>query len=386
MEFKDDEFRFLMQAILHPFSPIVHSSIHIPHPPTFGYVLSLLIQFSSDPVIVTAYIVCMNLIGLWLLYGLCRRQISTEVALITTTLFASMPWAIVFSRKIWNPDILFPVFMLTLVTLESMVREYRPWKLYVFAVVLALSMQVHLLTLFSIIPILIVAYLLRIPVQKSHGCLAAVLFFAMFLPYISVVFGYSAATSVGGSEQVISSNNHILWWLQTSTGLGFDYLLGQSGFAEFMRLYHLQVTQYIFWVYACIAFSAFIWLVITVPITAKNQWLLVLCCVWGIILSSIITAAQIQSVPHYWAPIIVTIPLCFAIATAKLISIVSPLWKTVLQICVVMIIGTHIVFVGSFYSFLQYHHEDITGDYGKPYVVNQEYWLHTIEQTIMNDE
>ena len=386
MEFKADEFRFLMQAILYPFSPVLHSSIQIPHPPTFGYVLSVLTLVSSDPVTITACIALANLLGLWLLYGICKRQISQEVALISTAIVASMPWAILFSRKIWNPDMIFPFFMLVLITLESLNKKYRPWKLYFFAIVLALSLQVHLLTVLSIIPILIVVYLLKLPIQKSHGCIAVVLFIAAFMPYSFSVFGYSPASSIEATEPIISRSNHILWWLHTSTGLGFDYVLGQSSFAEFMRLYHLEFTQYIFWVYASVAFSSFLWVVVTVPITTKNQWFIVVLCLWAIILSSIITAAQIQSVPHYWAPIIVTVPLCFGIATAKLMSVASVLWKTVIQICIVVVIGTHILFVGSFYSFLLYHSKDITGDYGEPYIVNQEYWLEKIEQTIMNDE
>jgi len=401
MEFKGDEFHFLTQSFLHPFalSQIhdVRSPFPIPHPPSFAYFLAFPASLTVNPVAITASIAWINIVALWMFYGFCRRVFGKNVARISTALLASMPWAVIFSRKIWNPDLVFPCQMLFLISFEHLIRSYKPWKLYVFVVMLVLFLQAHLLSLFSIIPIVIVLSIARLPIQRLHAIKASALFIALFLPYISYIFGtrtggietISHYFSSGGLNMMIMHEN-ILWWAKTSTGLGFDYLLGVDAYQFFLQTYHIQWVPYVFAWYVMAAACGVLWIlsrmmrdIVWYAKDTYPPYLLVLLflTLWSVLLPILLTAANTVGPPHYWVSIIIVLPICFGVLADEALHALPQFFKNILQWGIIVVISCQVFFLFSFYGFLQHHHERITGDYGVPYIFEKQQWEKAIEDS-----
>ncbi len=400
MEFKGDEFHFLTQSFLHPFSLSqiheVRSAVPIPHPPSFAYFLAFPASMTVDPIAVTASIVWVNLIALWMFYAFCRRLFSKDAALISTALLASMPWAVIFSRKIWNPDLVIPLQILFLLGFSSLLRQYKPWKLYLFVVLLVLFLQAHLLSLFSVIPAVAVLLVARLPITRKQSVYAGAIFSALFIPYLSYMFGFADEPSTfvrdtvgfGLSPDIFQQN--LGWWMKTSTGLGFEYLLGESGYTAMLDIYHLSWTPYVFMAYVITAICAFTWVLSKmlkeIFFKKTEQYppsllILLFLVLWGALLPTILTAAQKVAFPHYWVSIIIVLPICFGVVMYNSMRKIPPLLQNILRSAIVLVVGTQVVFMMSFYSFLEHHHEKIAGDYGTPYMFEQSRWERDIENT-----
>ena len=273
-----------------------------------------------------------------------------------------MPWAVIFSRKIWNPDLVIPTQLLFLIAFESLLRSYKPWKLYCFTAALAVYLQVHLLSLLSIIPIIIILAVRRLSIQLSQWMWATTLFVALFSPYIF----FGIASEIAQIPSTLS--------LGVSQGLGFNYLLGDAGYNTFTEQYHLQWVSLSFFIYACIVIAACFW-------TLSDQYLkeprspatsiLGFFAAWSTLLIYVLWQTGTVLIPQYWVSIKIIFPLCFGYAAQKALQALPSLWKTVLQLSILCIIGVQIFFMTSFYDFLEYFPQKITGDYGIPYILQK---------------
>ncbi len=396
MEFKGDEFMFLMESFRDPFAlsqiHAVRSIVPIPHPPMFAYLLALPTSLTVSPIAVTAYIVGLNLLGLWLLHAFCRQVLSKEIALATTTLVASMPWAIIFSRKIWNPDIVFPCEMLFLLALAMLLRSYRPWKLYLFALALAIFLQAHLLSMFSIIPLAAVFWFAKPHIEKTHLKRAGLFLFVLHIPYLAYCLTTDAPTFVG--ERMGSGLNiqlfidNVLWWLNTSTGLGFSYLLGESGYDAFLKTFSLAWAEVVFRMYVLLGVVAYFWCISKTIDSLKRsgaealapyKLMMLFLLVWSVFLLVFLSASNVSSPPHYWVSLMVIIPFCVVLFLHSIARHVLPVFRHVVHGILLIVIATNIVFMLSFYSFLENHHEKITGDYGTPYMFERDSWNERLE-------
>jgi hypothetical protein len=96
------------------------------------------VSVTHNPVLVALFIALVNVAAIPLLFFLLGQFFSSKAALWATALYATALWMIVFPRKIWDPDLLAPFLIITFFFLFSAMRSYAAWKVYVFAVLLAL--------------------------------------------------------------------------------------------------------------------------------------------------------------------------------------------------------------------------------------------------------
>jgi 4-amino-4-deoxy-L-arabinose transferase-like glycosyltransferase len=130
MEFKADEAeacRLALHALGHsetgvgkyfPTSGTV-SSLGFSFPPLFIYVLALPLAFGRNPVAAAGFIAITNVVAVWLSYVAGKLYFSARVGRISAALFALSPWAIVYSRKIWAPNLLPICSCLCLIALHA---------------------------------------------------------------------------------------------------------------------------------------------------------------------------------------------------------------------------------------------------------------------------
>jgi hypothetical protein len=162
-EFKGDELEAVMGGLAAPAQHwwIEHgasSSVHIPLGPAFSYIMGVLTAVSPDVYVITAFILAAN-IAVLLISVLFFAEFSRgrKQFLLCVFLFSMSPYAIIFSRKIWQPN-LFLLFVIPLVLV--ILRVQRNPRLFLpMGVLSSIVVQLHhsgilyipLLALFAVV-------------------------------------------------------------------------------------------------------------------------------------------------------------------------------------------------------------------------------------------
>lgn len=157
IEYKTDEainvFLASRPIFGHPFpSGGTVSSVGIPNPPLFNYLLFPFVIFTTDPKVLTFFIALANVIAIGFWFIFIKRYYGLISAFITSSFFALSPWAILYSRKIWAPDILLPFLIGLLWSSHEIAikNNKKHWIPYTF---LSLSLiQLHQSSLFFLVP------------------------------------------------------------------------------------------------------------------------------------------------------------------------------------------------------------------------------------------
>jgi hypothetical protein len=105
----------------------IMSSNGVPNAPLFTWIVAALWAPVRDPVKAVRLIAIINILSLYPLWRWARRQMSEEAALMTLAIVAVSPFTVIYSRKLWNPDVLVPCVLLVLWGIEWL-RHDRPWR------------------------------------------------------------------------------------------------------------------------------------------------------------------------------------------------------------------------------------------------------------------
>jgi len=146
-EFKGDELEAVLLGLAAPAQHwwIEHgasSSARVPLGPAFSYIMGVLTTVSQDPYVLTAFILAANVVVL-LLSVLFFAEFSRDRKqfFLCVVLFSLSPYAIIFSRKIWQPN-LFLLFVIPLVLL--VVKVHRNPRLFLpIGVLSSIVAQLH---------------------------------------------------------------------------------------------------------------------------------------------------------------------------------------------------------------------------------------------------
>jgi hypothetical protein len=157
-EFKGDELEGIMRGLAAPSQHwwIDHgatASVHIPFGPAFPYIMGLLTSVSPDPYVLTAFILAANIFVLMLAvlffaeFSKDQKQFS-----LCVFLFSLSPYLIIFSRKIWQPNLLL-LFIIPLVLMIA--RVHRSPRLFLpIGLLSSVVVQLHHSGIFYV-PVLI---------------------------------------------------------------------------------------------------------------------------------------------------------------------------------------------------------------------------------------
>ena len=125
------------------------ASAGIMNPPLVEYLIALPMMIRPTLLVAAQFQALLSLGALLLLYLYSARLFNPFVALVATFLFAFNPWAVHYSRFIWNPN---PVPFFSTLLLGSWLlylteREAHPLHLTLAVVALAAATQLHLSSL-----------------------------------------------------------------------------------------------------------------------------------------------------------------------------------------------------------------------------------------------
>lgn len=133
--------RMAREGWLAPFGTV--SSVGVPFLPLGTWLFAIPYLFTRDPLVVTAAVGVVNVAavaGLWLVM---RRRFGGTAALAGGLFLAAAPYAVMYSRGIWQPDLLIPLAVAWLVLVDAVLRKPSAWRLGVLAFLSMATFQVH---------------------------------------------------------------------------------------------------------------------------------------------------------------------------------------------------------------------------------------------------
>jgi 4-amino-4-deoxy-L-arabinose transferase-like glycosyltransferase len=108
-----------------------------------AWLLALPYTLSASPVVATGFVAALNVLAVALTYAFTRRIAGGRAALLAALLFATAPWAVLNSRKLWAQDLLPPFIIAYLWTAyHAFCQKKHAW-LIGHAAALAACIQLH---------------------------------------------------------------------------------------------------------------------------------------------------------------------------------------------------------------------------------------------------
>ncbi len=162
------------------------SSVGIVNSAAFPYLLTIPQLFSSSPLWATGFIAFLNTLGVGGCYVLARCWFGLGPAVIATSLYATNPWAVNFSRKVWAQNVLSTFTVAILFCLFLYQKGRRPWWGVAAMLVWAVAIQIHF-SAAALLPLMAVSLVSGLNRENMLKVLSGILLFlAAFAP---VYFG-----------------------------------------------------------------------------------------------------------------------------------------------------------------------------------------------------
>jgi hypothetical protein len=147
-EFKGDELQVTQLAFalaLHGQWPDrgILSSLGTYNSPLFVYLEAMPALLWASPLALTALVAVLNIVAVAMAIIFARRYFGPTPALVAGLLFATAPWAVMYSRKIWEQDALPPVVLLFFFALFAAVVDRKPRALLLCGLAAGVAIQLH---------------------------------------------------------------------------------------------------------------------------------------------------------------------------------------------------------------------------------------------------
>lgn len=366
IEFKADESLTVLD--LHAFIQKPHlissgliSSTGARNFPLFEYLLIIPALISQDPRVISGLIGMVNALMIIWFYWITKREYGQPTAAIASILFATSPWSILFSRKIWAQDLI-PLFA---VPLYDLIHRYKankkPFYLVMIGILMILQAQLHASGIFFFMLSLVVLWVNR-PIRFRYlfigwliGCLPA-------LPYI----GYECSTQpfCPDCRAVFNNPNHLFeikHFIEPFIFIGgFDWqqVMGEQDFRTFQAIAPFSV-------FALIAFTlemaVTMWGAVSLATRRLHpSWLLVF-----LGLPCLYLLFQVPARLHYYQVIAPWLMLIAGLGIESFMTTQKELVWTTLGLIGLLNLG----FIATFFNYL-IDKNGVTGDYGCPYQIS----------------
>lgn len=234
------------------------SSVGLPNPPLFVYILSIPALLTSSPIGAGLFIALCGALSVFIAYRIGTILMGRSTGLTAAALMAVSPWAVLYSRKIWAQDLLQLLASLEMVGILRMDDRGPGSRATSFAVpVIALfAAQIHMSGV-ALVLILALVLLLRIRRPRWMAFIAgSLLGAAPLVPYILQLrksglmeSWRSGMASRGGPglsllpDRIVGS---IVKVLETGAYGGLDYLLGPMAQGFRQGLFAASFTNVLF--------------------------------------------------------------------------------------------------------------------------------------------
>ena len=370
LEFKYDEaftvFE-LTQFYAHPYLMQVGSpqSTGVYNPPLFNYLMIILSVLSRDPVFLSFVIALINTISVVIFYLVIRKFLGNHIAVFSSLTLALSPWSIIFSRKIWIPDLILPFMVMFLYFF--MKRSYLP-----LFITLALLIQIHASGLFFAATTVLGLILTRERFNLKKAFIGFVIGFIPAIPYFirqltsaPICVDCVAFFNYQFSARTFDFDN-LTRVLQFNSGLHFESILGNDYQAFLTTSPALMVLNSLFAALIIVPLGGAIYIIVS-----RRKYLYFVLLM--IILPMLYFISRTPSYMHYFAILVPISALIYGLS-------INFLWegtknnygKFLAGILFTSILTLNIFFIISFNKFVA-ERKVIDGDYGSVFPITREF-------------
>jgi len=385
MEFKGDEafsslktLRFVRGEEI-PFTSS-RGQTGINEPPIFIYLISILFSFTNNPIAVVGFISLLNVLGIILCYFFVKKFYNEKAALIASLFYAVNPWQVLFSRKIWSPDLLAPFAILFLYFLFNTIYGKKKEQIIYVLVTLGFLLQIHLSAIyfFAVLFAVLIRYWKKF--NKRYLALGLILFLVTFFPYLFFQLR-NDFVDVHTTLAVIKKETpfHLTAFtipFKLVTTNGFNFLFG-SDFLSFEKgILKIQFLDFLLMIllFCSIIFSSLMY---------KNKgFILINWLVFGSFYLAFVKIVAIDT--HYFPSFLPLYFIMMGIMLAKIIKKVPEIWKYLIYTVIFMLVLYQLVFSIHFLNFIK-EKECLHGEYGPPYFYRVERVKNTINRLYLQN-
>ncbi len=363
IEFKADEainlFLAAQPSLGKPLPPGgTASSIGILNPPLFTYILYPLTRLTLNPEHITFFIALVNTLSVGLFFLILKRYYGQTTAIITSLFLAFSPWMILFARKIWTQDLIFPFFVLFFYGIHKIFidKQEKHWITVSFFATLIL--QLHQVTI--IFFLLITPFLIK-KINFKYVFIGTLLGIIPFLPYAwyQINNGCPDCFALATTSSRFPSERSLTIFLRPLQILGqgnFNHVLGNDmlTFANmYPMLYKLRSLFYIEYLLLPLGIFLFI----------KKYKVMRFLAIATLLLPIVYYLLRIEPYAHYFLIVAPLLFLFLGVVFSHLFSLKNPFVKTGVISIFFLLISLSIYFNVAFFSLLR-DKGGVSGDYG----------------------
>ena len=249
-EFKSDEAgtSFVLKALVqHGMVPLLGPPLSTAGNagPFYYYILAIPFLISTNPLVSMIFVALVNVLGVIFIFKFAREFFNERIALIASALEAVSPFAVLFSRKIWNPDLIFPFTVLLFYCVYSFVIKKKPKYLVPIFVLYAIILQIHPITFFLAPVILLFIWQSRSQIQARYVLIGVAFGLVLFSPFIygQVTTGFRETGFFASTLKNFAANVNptVIQHISSNTsGSGFDYILGADAPTFYSSIFNLN--------------------------------------------------------------------------------------------------------------------------------------------------
>lgn len=372
IEFKVDEAVYLYLAAQplfgHPF-PAGTSALSIGalNFPLFNYFILPFAAISLDPRFISFCIGLLNSIGIGLFFLIVKKYYGLTNALISSLLFAVAPWSIIFSRKIWIPDVIFIFFIPFFYSLHKIIidKNYSYWSIYcIFSLFL---IQLHPSALFFLLLTTIFLLLQKPKIPIFSVIIGIVIGIIPALPYILYEILNNCPECyayLNAKDKLATSHSFLVFIrpLQIINSGDFRFVVGDDFLklsTQFPLIYRLKSVFYLEYIFLPLSMIIF-WK------QYKHLRFFIYSCA---LLPLGYFLLKTEPLIHYY---VIIMPLLFLFIAVGF-SFLFKLGKTIKVISFAILVLFIVISIGFNYSLFRILDEKkgLNGDYGAAYIVNK---------------
>lgn len=371
VEFKADEAytvyeleSFYASPYLMEVGPI--SSTKVYNPPFYNYLMIVLSFFSREPQVLSFIIGLISTICVPIFYLLVRKYYSNQIALWSALLMALSPISILYSRKIWNTNLLLPFCLAYFYFLHQVILKKDKKSYLGLFLTLILASQIHLSALFLTVALTVCLLIWKKKINFKAALIGILLALIPALPYLyrqfPVCIDCQALFSYQSSNLSFDPENFIRPF-QIVNGIYFQDSLG-TDYQLFLDQYpYVKVLNVIFVFEFLIPILGIILL-----IKQKSKFIFI-----PVIMGLMVLILFITRTPAYIYHTITISPFIYLFYALSLESLGKRFKSNLLPILILIIIlVSNFIFQASFIKFIS-EKKDIKGYYGPIFSLTDEF-------------
>ena len=162
------------------------SSSGASNPPLYVYIVAVVVWLHDGVLFATASVAVLSVAAVALTYVVVRPRFGGTVAVVTTALFATAPWAVLYGRHLWQQDYLPLVTVVLLWSLFVVLERDRTRVVLLVPVLFVVAVELNLSAVALILPIgALIAYRARAVDRRAvvAGALLGVLLLSPWLAH-----------------------------------------------------------------------------------------------------------------------------------------------------------------------------------------------------------